>query len=312
METGIAIGLPKGTYGRLAARSGMASKRGIVVGGGVIDADYTGEVRVILRNHGITDYEFKAGDRIAQLIVKRIQTSEAVVVDKLVETERGTRVFGSTDLGPKRLITSKEHKIMMCFLHPDPKNNTVYDEEDILTHAYKTRKVTLLSNAIIAAVQMQIMDETFLNRIRMAGKDDDTWTRRKEELSRMKERNEQLPKNWELEDGLIYYKNRLFIQSKEDLLTEITKGCHDSKVAGHWDKKKASNWLPGTSIGKSWQTGLTTMSDRVMSVNTTNLHATRSMDSSSHWKSHMRPGHQPQWTSSPNYQNPKEKRRSWW
>ena len=71
---------------------------------------------------------------------------------------------------------------------------------------------------------MQTMDETLLNRIRMAGKDDDTWTERKEELSRMKERNEQLPKNWELEDGLIYYKNRLFIPSKEDLLTEIAKG----------------------------------------------------------------------------------------
>ena len=54
----------------------------------------------------------------------------------------------------------------------------------------------------------------------------------------MKERNEQLPKNWELEDGLIYYKNRLFILSNEDLLTEIAKGCHDSKVAGHFGQEK--------------------------------------------------------------------------
>ena len=61
----------------------MASKHGIAVGGGVIDADYTGEVRVILRNHGTTDYEVKAGDRIAQLIVEKIQTSEAMVADKL-------------------------------------------------------------------------------------------------------------------------------------------------------------------------------------------------------------------------------------
>jgi len=52
VETGIAIGLPEGTYGRQAARSGMASKMGIAVGGGVIDADYTGEVKVILRNPG--------------------------------------------------------------------------------------------------------------------------------------------------------------------------------------------------------------------------------------------------------------------
>ena len=62
VETGIAIGLPKGTYGRSAAGSGMASKQGTAVGGGVIDADYTGEVRVILQNHGTSDYEFKAGD----------------------------------------------------------------------------------------------------------------------------------------------------------------------------------------------------------------------------------------------------------
>ena len=72
--TGIAIGLPKGTYGRLAARSGMASKNGIAVGGRVIDADYTGEVKVILRNHREEDYQFKAGDRIAQLIVEKNST----------------------------------------------------------------------------------------------------------------------------------------------------------------------------------------------------------------------------------------------
>ena len=88
-----------------------------------------------------------------------------MVVDKLVKTEPGTQGFGSTDLGPKRLITSKEHKIMMCFLYPDPRNNNFYDEEDSLTHADMTREVTLLSNAIIAAVQMQTLHETFLSRI---------------------------------------------------------------------------------------------------------------------------------------------------
>jgi len=54
VDNGIAIGLPRGTYGRVAARSGMASKHGIAVGGAVIDADYTGEVKMILRNHGNT------------------------------------------------------------------------------------------------------------------------------------------------------------------------------------------------------------------------------------------------------------------
>ena len=92
----------------------------------------------------------------------------------------------------------------------------------------------MLSNAIIAAVHMQTMDESFLNRIRMAGKEDNSWLARKEELSRLKENDEELPKHRDMEDGLLYYKDRLFIPTNEDLLTEIAKGCHDSKVAGHF------------------------------------------------------------------------------
>ena len=120
VRTGIAIGLRKGTYGRLAARSGMASKNGIAVGGGVIDADYTRAVKVILRNHGKENYQFKVGDRIAQLIVERIPLDEAMEIDELDETERGMKGFGSTDAGPKRLITTKETKVRMCFLNPNP------------------------------------------------------------------------------------------------------------------------------------------------------------------------------------------------
>jgi len=71
-QTGLAIGLPEGPYGRLAARSGMASKMGIAVGSGVIDAHYTGEVKVILQNHGLADSVFKVGDRIAQPIIERL------------------------------------------------------------------------------------------------------------------------------------------------------------------------------------------------------------------------------------------------
>ena len=90
---------------------------------------------------------------------------------------------------------------MICFLHPDPRNNTFYDEEDILTHADMTREVTLLSNAIIAAVQMQTMDETFRNRIRTAGKNDDTWTKRKGELSQRRNEmsNYQRTGNWKMD-----------------------------------------------------------------------------------------------------------------
>ena len=110
-ETRVALGLPEGTYGRIAARSGMASKMGIAVGGGVIDADYTGEVKVILRNHGEADCVFKAGDRIAQLIVEKVANAEAMEVDDLGITEEGKMSFRSSDMNPKRSIPAKEEEV---------------------------------------------------------------------------------------------------------------------------------------------------------------------------------------------------------
>jgi len=154
VESGIAIGLPRGTYGRLAARSGMASKHGIAVGGRVIDTDYTGEIKVILGNHGDTSYEFKAGDRIAQLIMKTIQTHDAMEIYNLEDTNRWTQGFGSTDTGPKRLITCEELKVKICFLNPDPQDNSYFDEEGIHTHASLRDEISMLSSAMIAAIQM--------------------------------------------------------------------------------------------------------------------------------------------------------------
>jgi len=195
VDTRIAIGLPKGTYSRLAARSGMPSKHGIAVGGRVIDADYTGEIKVILRNHGDTSYEFKAGDRIAQLIVEKIQTHDAMEIDNLDDTERGTQGFGSSNIGPKRLIACEELKVKMCFLNPDPQDNSYFDEEDIHTHSSLRDEIKMLSSAMIAAIQMQTMDDSFLDRIRVAGKEDDTWMAWKGELNRLKEKRKALAKH---------------------------------------------------------------------------------------------------------------------
>jgi len=80
VEPRIAIGLPEGTYRTLAARSGMASKIGIAVGGGAIAAVDTGEVKVTLRNHGQTDCLYRAGDRIAPLIVENIANTDSMEV----------------------------------------------------------------------------------------------------------------------------------------------------------------------------------------------------------------------------------------
>lgn len=93
--TGIAVAIPGGFYGRVSPRSGMAAK-GIDVLGGVIDAGYRGEVRVLLVNHGVAPYPVAPGDRIAQLVVERIYGGAVEEVDELPGSERGDGGFGST------------------------------------------------------------------------------------------------------------------------------------------------------------------------------------------------------------------------
>ncbi|KAB8070279.1 dUTPase-like protein [Aspergillus leporis] len=96
VDTGIAIAVPEGTYGRIAPRSGLAAKHFIDTGAGVIDADYRGEVKVLLFNHSDVEFLVKVGDRVAQLIIERIYTPEVMVVEELEESVRGAGGFGST------------------------------------------------------------------------------------------------------------------------------------------------------------------------------------------------------------------------
>lgn len=97
VHTGLAVAIPVGYYGRIAARSGWAAKNGIGTLGGVIDSDYRGELICILANHGPEDFEIKIGDRVAQFIIEAIITPEPVFVDELEETDRGEKGFGSTN-----------------------------------------------------------------------------------------------------------------------------------------------------------------------------------------------------------------------
>lgn len=96
VPTDLSIAIPEGTYARVAPRSGLAWKHSIDVGAGVIDADYRGPVGVILFNHSDVDFEVKVGDRIAQLIIEKIITPDAVEVEDLDATVRGEGGFGST------------------------------------------------------------------------------------------------------------------------------------------------------------------------------------------------------------------------
>lgn len=96
VPTGISIEIPHGYYGRVAPRSGLAVRHGIDTMAGVIDADYRGEVNVLLINLGENAVEFGAGERIAQLIIEYAAPSEFHWTENLGETARGEGGFGST------------------------------------------------------------------------------------------------------------------------------------------------------------------------------------------------------------------------
>lgn len=104
IPTGLKVAFPPGWYMRVAPRSGNALKKGIETGAGVIDADYRGELGVLLFNLSNEDASFKANDKIAQLILERIPDELTVdYVNSLDETARGEGGFGSTDAKVPRL-----------------------------------------------------------------------------------------------------------------------------------------------------------------------------------------------------------------
>ena len=99
--TGLSIAIPSGTYARIAPRSGLAAKKMIQVGAGVVDYDYRGEVGVVLFNHGSEDFEIAVGDRVAQLVLEKVAMGPAVEVEELEATERGAGGFGSTGVAAR-------------------------------------------------------------------------------------------------------------------------------------------------------------------------------------------------------------------
>jgi len=98
IPTGISISLPEGCEGEVRPRSGLAIEFGVTVLNtpGTIDADYRGEIKVILINLGSAPFEVRPGDRIAQIVFKRTVRARFHAVDRLPETERGGGGFGST------------------------------------------------------------------------------------------------------------------------------------------------------------------------------------------------------------------------
>jgi len=107
VPTGIAIALPPGTEGQVRPRSGLAARNGITIinAPGTVDADYRGEIQVVLVNLSREPFTIERGQRIAQLIVAPVLHAKMIEMKTLNRTERGTKGFGSTGRDPidKRL-----------------------------------------------------------------------------------------------------------------------------------------------------------------------------------------------------------------
>ena len=98
VPTGLAIALPEGFEAQVRPRSGLAAKHGVTVlnSPGTIDADYRGEIQVILINHGAEPFTIKRGERIAQMVIAPVVQAKLVATATLPDTDRGAGGFGST------------------------------------------------------------------------------------------------------------------------------------------------------------------------------------------------------------------------
>ena len=96
VATGVSLELPDGYAGLIWPRSGPAFKLGLDCGAGVIDSHYRGEIKVLLFNHSDNEIRIQSGDRIAQLIIQKVETVKFIASKQLSETERNTAGFGST------------------------------------------------------------------------------------------------------------------------------------------------------------------------------------------------------------------------
>ena len=98
VPTGLAMAIPRGYEGQVRPRSGLAANHAVTIvnAPGTIDSDYSGELKVLLINHGREVFTIEHGHRIAQLVIAPLAQAELVEVDELPKTERGAGGFGST------------------------------------------------------------------------------------------------------------------------------------------------------------------------------------------------------------------------
>ena len=113
VPTGLVLELPHGIEGQIRPRSGLALRHGITVlnSPGTIDSDYRGEVQVLLINLGAQAWEIERGERIAQLVLARVEQASLVITVKLGDTARGAGGFGSTGTAKRAAVSGAERLV---------------------------------------------------------------------------------------------------------------------------------------------------------------------------------------------------------
>jgi len=96
VSTGIRLEIPEGYVGLIWPRSGLAVKNAIDTGAGVIDSNYRGEIKILLFNHSDFDFQIQSGDRVAQIMIQKVERVQFLPAKNLSETVRDKGGFGST------------------------------------------------------------------------------------------------------------------------------------------------------------------------------------------------------------------------
>ena len=113
-------------------------------------------------------------------------------------------------------------------------DNEYFDAQDMGRHPRLLKDHIVMSSAIISQVERKNFDADCITKVLAASENDQEWQERREELERLENKGKEFPNNWQSSEGLLYYKNRLYISEDDKLQTLIAKKCHDSQVPGHF------------------------------------------------------------------------------
>jgi len=126
----------------------------------------------------------------------------------------------------------------MCQLYADSRENRLFSENDIGRNPWLLQEEVMVSSAMISKALLEEYELDLVEEVREASNRDLEWLSREATLKDLITLDKELPASWQYKDGFPYFKNRLYIPANDALKTKIAKGCHDSKVAGHFGMEK--------------------------------------------------------------------------